>query len=743
MRVKIRSIRALIRKELVGYFDSPTAYVLLVVWSAAAAYFFFRVAFAGGEASLRPLFELLPWLLLFFVPAATMRSLAAERKDGTLEVLLSHPLSEAEVIAGKLAANVIFILIALALTLPIAAGLTLGGRLDLGMVAGEYLGAAFLIIGLASVGLFASSLSRNQTVAFIISLAVTFALLATGLEFVIMALPTYLVGAARGVSALAHFASMTRGVLSLGDVAYFAALTAAFSALSYFGLRREREARHSARYKNLRLGTALILIVAVLAGLIGTAVGGRLDLTSGRLYSLSGATVETLRGLPDNVTIKLYASKALPPEVETSFRDIKDTILDYQTFGNGRVKAIVKSPADGPQGQQEIQSAGIRLVQFNVVSQDEYKVKQGYLGLTVEYKNKKEAIPFIDKTGDLEYQLTRMIRKMSRTKRKKVAFLGGHEGRTEAPAAEQGAGPDNWRRLIGEEYDVTDVKIEPGRQIPADVGTVVIFGPKTAATKDEVKALSAFLRRGGSVLALIDALEVDTNMMTVKPNEGDFKAFLAKYGLAVEPKLLFDLRANQMINAGGPGNNFLMPYPFWMRVGPASENTIVRDVGAVTFPWGQPVRSIRRGQKLTPLLATSQFAGAQTKNFSIAPDPDMTVGREKLARRVVAAARRLPGGGRLIVVGDSDFLTDRFIGAPQSQNAVFGLNAVDWLSQDASLARIRSKGNQVRPLVFPSEAVRDLVRYLNLIGVPLAVAAFGALRLARRRRLTRQVFEAA
>src|SRR3990170_1590900 len=172
--MKFSRIRALAKKEFSGYFDSPTAYVLLVVWSVAASYFFFRVAFLSNEASIRPLFEILPWLLLFFVPAATMRSLAAERKDGTLEVLLSHPISEAEIIAGKLAANVIFILIALALTLPIAIGLMLGGRLDIGMVVGQYLGAAWLIIGLASVGLFASSLGRNQTVAFIVSLAVTF-----------------------------------------------------------------------------------------------------------------------------------------------------------------------------------------------------------------------------------------------------------------------------------------------------------------------------------------------------------------------------------------------------------------------------------------------------------------------------------------------------------------------------------------------------------------------------------------
>jgi len=735
-------IRALVKKELNSYFDSPSAYVLFIVWLVAASYFFFRAAFLNNEASLRPLFELLPWLLLFFVPAATMRSLAAEKKDGTLEVLLSHPISEAEVIIGKLVANVVFILIALALTLPIPVGLAFGGRLDIGMVVGEYLGAAFLIVGLASVGLFASSLSRNQTVAFIISLAITFLLVASGMEYVLMAIPFPLTAVVRQMSALSHFNSMTRGVIFLGDTVYFAALTLAFATLSYFGLKQERESHRSSRYKNLRLGTGLMIIVAVLSSLIGTAAGGRVDLTSGKLYSLSGTTVKTLRGLPDKVTIKFYASRQLPTEVESSFRDIKDIISDYQAASNGRVDAIFKSPEDGAQAQQEIQEAGIRQVQFNVVGQDGYQVKQGYLGLTIDYQNQREAIPFISKTDDLEYQLTRLINKMSRTKRKKVAFLTVTDTNRHAQASDEQGGYDAWRQMLGDEYEVTDLKLGSGRKVPANIGTVIIAGPRGSVPPEELFALEAFLKRGGSILALIDGLDVNPKMMYVVPNRNNFDAFIEHFGFKVEPKLLFDTRANQPINAGSPGNTFSLPYPFWMRVGPASDDLVVRDVGSVVIPWGQPVGPAKPGQKVIPLLATTQFAGAQTKDFAIAPDPNMKVDQGQLSQFLVAGARKFKGGGRMIVVGDSDFLRDRFIAVPESQNGAFGVNAVDWLIQDSSLTEIRAKNTQARMLVFPSETTRNMVRYINLIGLPLAVAAGGAIRLNRRRRLTRRKYAA-
>ncbi len=741
-----RRVWVLARKELKGFFDSSMAYVLLTVWSALSAYFFFRAAYLIGEASIRPLFEILPWLLLFFVPAVTMRSVAAEKKEGTLELLLSHPISEAEVVAGKLVANVLFMLSALLLTLTIPLGLSLGGQLDLGMVVGQYAGAIFLVLGLGSIGLFASSTGRNQTTAFIVSLALCFVFIATGLDFVLTAIPSRLTDTVRQLSALTHFESMARGVLALADVAYFLALTVVFSTLSYFLLRRDREAVQTARYRTLRLGTALISAVSILAALIATSIGGRLDLTADRVYSLSSASVKLVRQLPEPVAITLYASSELPPEAEVAYRDVRDKIVDYQAVSRGRVKAIVRRSGNSPEDAQKIAEAGIQVVQFNVLRQDELQVKQGHLGLTVEYQDQRESMPFVGQTTDLEYQLTSLIRKVSSDKRKKVGFILGDKARSPVDPLNMGAGQDDgylaWQSGLREQYEVEELVVDGRDKIPADTDVVIIAGFTDKVSTDTIPAVAKFLKGGGSVLALVDAVDVDQLTLQVEPVKNALTDFVADQGLVVEEKLVFDMESNQSVALGAQQSQFLVPYPFWLRAGPASEHAVVRGLGSVTLPWAQPVRIKKDADKVEPLLTTTQFAGVQEKIFNLAPQAEMQVNPGDLQEYTLAAARQVPGGGRLVVVGNSAFLTDKFLAGGRSENGFFGLNAVDWLAQDLSLSQIRSKAAQSRLLVFSSEAVRDLVRYFNLIMVPLLVALVGVARMAGRRRLTTKEYGA-
>ncbi|HKK07433.1 MAG TPA: ABC transporter permease subunit, partial [Gemmatimonadota bacterium] len=156
------------RHEFRSYFDHPTAYILVVAFLVLALFMAFRSIFASGAATLRPLFDLLPWLFAVFVPAITMRSLAEERRSGTLDWLLAQPLTEVEAVVGKFLGDWMFVLVALAGTLPTAIGILLVSRADPGIVVGQYVGAALLAGELTAIGLFASSITRNQITAFIL-----------------------------------------------------------------------------------------------------------------------------------------------------------------------------------------------------------------------------------------------------------------------------------------------------------------------------------------------------------------------------------------------------------------------------------------------------------------------------------------------------------------------------------------------------------------------------------------------
>src|SRR5437773_9431037 len=140
-------IRTIARRELKALVDQPTAYILLVVFTAVNGFLTFRQLELYNVASLRPMLDFLPWLLLFLVPAVTMRALAEDARSGTLEVVLAQPVTELELVVGKYVGAVLFLVIALGLTLPIPLGLALGAPLPAGVVVAQYVGSALLAAG--------------------------------------------------------------------------------------------------------------------------------------------------------------------------------------------------------------------------------------------------------------------------------------------------------------------------------------------------------------------------------------------------------------------------------------------------------------------------------------------------------------------------------------------------------------------------------------------------------------------
>ncbi|PYP01579.1 MAG: ABC transporter permease, partial [Gemmatimonadetes bacterium] len=217
----MRAIRIIAWRELKALFDQPTAYILLVVFVGLNSFLFFRQQDAYGVASLRPMLDFLPWLFLFLIPAVTMRALAEDSRSGTLEVVLAQPITELELLLGKYVGQLLFLLIALALTVTIPLGLALGTAPELGIVVAQYVGAGLLATGLAAVGVWASSVTRNQITAFIVGVFVMFVLIFVGLDQLIVGLPPRLGAIAASLGVLSHFSQIDRGVLDLRDVVYF------------------------------------------------------------------------------------------------------------------------------------------------------------------------------------------------------------------------------------------------------------------------------------------------------------------------------------------------------------------------------------------------------------------------------------------------------------------------------------------------------------------------------------------
>jgi ABC-2 type transport system permease protein len=764
----MRNIWTVARKELRGYFDHPTAYILLVVFLAINFFFYFRSVFLVSEASLRPMFDLLPWILLFFVPAVTMGSLAEEKRHGTLEVTLSHPLHEHEFLLGKFVGDVLFIAIALGGTLLVPLLLLLGGKPDFGVVFAQYFGGLLLVAGMTAVGVFASALTRNQITAFIVATAVCFILMMAGTEVVQIGLPAWLQAIVGPLGILPHFANVARGVIDLRDVVYFVALVAAFLALAYWLLLRDRLGRKGMLYKNLRLGTAAIVAIAVVANMFGGYIPGRLDLTGERLYTLSRGTRQILGDLDDLVTVSLFTSRELPAQVRPLQRDVNDVLRDFERYGRGNIVVVRLHPDRSEEARQEAQQLGVSEVQFNVVRQEELQLKNGWLGIAVQYAGGSEVIPFVGDSRNLEYQLASRVWRLTRTETPSVAFVTGHGEKSQGEYAA-------FTRELRRNYEVSSVDLSSdSATIDAGLDALIVAGPTRVLGSRARQLLISYMGGDGSVLYLGEGASINMQYLFASGVPDSARDVTEEYGVRVNGDLVFDLRSNESIQVPGEVFSYVLPYPFWIRALPAAPHPITRNLNSVFLPWVSSLDTLATfsDRRFTPLLVSSQYASHQTGAFQIRPDADPVFDPEELREQLLAVAvqgavaagaaaaavvdvagdgdeeggrvvgRRVfegPAVGRAVIVGDADFLVDQFA---QEAGVRFALNALDWLTQTEALMSIRAKTPTPRALVFESNFQMLMVKFVNLVGVPLAFVLFGALRLFRRRGLSRRVYGA-
>ena len=236
----MNSTGVIFRKELKSYFNSPVAYIVILAFLGVTNWLFFRTFFLANQSSLRPFFSLLPWIFLFLGPAITMRAWAEEKKLGTIEVLMTFPVLEREAVLGKFLAAFLFLIIVLCLTISLPLTVLFIGYPDPGPILGGYLGACLLGGSYLAIGLFASSLTENQIVAFILSIVLCFALLVIGEDFVLFNLPSALVPLCAYLGLGAHFESIGRGVIDLRDILYYLSIIIFFLFLNQLALESRK-----------------------------------------------------------------------------------------------------------------------------------------------------------------------------------------------------------------------------------------------------------------------------------------------------------------------------------------------------------------------------------------------------------------------------------------------------------------------------------------------------------------------
>ena len=528
--VNLAVVRAVARRDLRLYFSSPSGYVFITLFiflSAAAAFWQDRF-FLQNLANLDQLNGVFPYLLLFFVPALTMGVWSEERKQGTDELLLTLPATDLEVVLGKYAAVLGIYTASLGLSLSYVLVLFYLGSPDLGLMLSNYAGYWFAGAALIAVGMLASLLTRNATVAFIAG-----ALLCTVLVTVGEAVGAVAPALERPAAALGvffHFDDFAKGILSLTAILYFDAVTAFFLYLNVLVLSRRHWAPVAGGYPlwlHHAVRAVAVAVALVSASVIVGRASVRLDVTAEQLHSLSAETRALINELPADrpVFIQAYISPSAPEPFVQTRSNIISILEEIDAIAGPRVEVLIHDTEPFTDAAREARETfGILPRPIRNVSSARSEVEELFLGLAFTCGAEEQVIGFFDVGLPAEYEIMRSIRVVARTERKRVGVVATMANLFGGTNFQQSQFTPQWSVIaeLRKQYDV--VELSPEAEIRQDVDALLVPLPSSLQT-DEQGFVADYIRSGKPALILVDPLPaVDP---TLSPTEwvGDGNPF--------------------------------------------------------------------------------------------------------------------------------------------------------------------------------------------------------------------------
>ncbi|HAH26250.1 MAG TPA: gliding motility-associated ABC transporter substrate-binding protein GldG [Prolixibacteraceae bacterium] len=627
---------SLLKKEITSFFGSLTGYIVVFVFLLATSLFLWVFPgnyniLDGGYASLDALFTLAPWVYLFLVPAVTMRLFAEEKRLGTMEVLLTRPLSVFRIVLAKYLAGLLLVTISLLPTLVyFYSAYALGnpvGCIDTGGTWGAYIGLFFLAAIYVAIGLLASALTDNQIFSFILAMGLSF-LAYMGFDMVgSLQFPSAIQQAITGFGINEHYMSISRGVVDSRDLVYF------LSAIFLFIFLTSRIIHfHKINFRReVKLGASVLAMVVLLV-IFGGQLFFRLDLTAEKRYSITTVSKNLVKDLNKPINITLYLAGELPSGFRKLQKSVQEKIADYNAYSSKLINLTVIDPYQITNVKQRDKLFGELTVKGLQPTDIRQNKEQGtvttriFPGAIIQYGEKQLSINLLknnqglpaevnlnNSIEGLEYEFTAAFTDLLTSEKQTVSFLNGQGELNEYET-------HDFAHALADKYIVTQVSAQQLISNGPKIKTLMVANPTIAFTEKDKFCIDQYLMNGGRIIWLIDPVSVSldslsTGLTTLAfPQKLNLDDQLFKYGIRLNANLVQDAECLRIpVNtapAGQPAKFAPAPWYFSPLLIPSENHVISRNLNRLKAEFVSSIDTVGGQPQVgkTVILATSPYS---------------------------------------------------------------------------------------------------------------------------------------
>ncbi|VAV84958.1 Gliding motility-associated ABC transporter substrate-binding protein GldG [hydrothermal vent metagenome] len=775
---------AIFKKEINSFFASPIGYLVVAIFLIVNGLFLWL--FKGdfnildyGFADVSPFFMLAPWVFLFLIPAITMRSFSDEKKQGTIELLLTKPISHFNIVLGKYFASFFLIIIALIPTLLyVFTVYQLGnpiGNLDMGSTLGSYFGLLFLVTAYTAIGVFASTVSDNQIVAFIIAVFICLFFF-IGLDSIAEFTSSTVI---EQLGMNSHFKSMSRGVLDSRDILYFLSVTLFFLLLTKHGINTKKAGKKEL-VQILILGVGLLVI-----NMFTQSIYKRFDLTKDQRYTLNQSTLDIIKDIDSPIIIDVFLEGDFPSEFRRLQTETKQLLEEFSAYNPHIIFNFINPLEDDNSRDANIRSLnqrGLTPLQLSVNENGKSTQEVIFPWALASYNNETVKISLLkNKIGasakdmvsnsvqQLEYVFADGFSKLVYPKRRKIAVLRGNGQLENKYIAD-------FVKTLRDYYFIAPFTLDSvasNAQQTLDkleaFDLIINAKPTQAFSEQEKLVLDQFIMNGGKSLWLIDKVAIDKDSLYNEAGKSFATArdlnltdFFFKYGVRINPVLVNDLYSAPITLAIGEGSEAQFQ-PIQWQYSPlasgANNHPIVNNINLVKFDFANQIDTLKNTISKTILLQSSPLSKLLGTPREISLDivtkqPDRTTftnGNQTLAvllegeftsvynNRVkpfkLSDEKNKSVATKMVVIADGDVIKndvgrkgpqelgfDKWTGQTYG-NKEFLLNAVNYLLDDDGLINIRSK--EIAIAFLDSEKIASQKTKWQLINIVFPLVLLG------------------